>query len=599
MRLHSAMILFAGGYDRRCSMPVSVQQSHPIAHLPLVLGVLRRLEVATVIDGLIPPHPAHGLSCGRGVEALVLAILDGHHALSKVGRRLEERGMLTLLQPGLTRTALNDDRLGHILEALFAAHLNKVYGAIALKALEVYALPTPWLHQDTTTIALYGAYADEPKSPEAPHPAYGQSKDGRDDLKQVLLSLGVSGDGGIPLRLGLRDGNRSDSVETPVAIEECLALGLDGVRGIVADSKAYSRRTLGLCLEHGIGLVTLVPRTCAMRQELEAWGRQHPALPLLVEKPGRTKAEEPRRWHGHSVLRRVEVEYSEGRVAQEEGRFIVVHSSQLAQQHAQTYASAQAKEAEAVADHVRQVQAQWFACRPDAEAAIAAYEDRGPGRRGRRPHPWRYHTLRYGIVAASRRTHRTRRGRPAKTDPPSTESGYRLVVEVDALPNAEEDNGWTVLATTVRSETCTDADILWAYQEQTTTVEPGFRWIKNPAAIAPVWLEKPERIAALAMLTVLGLLVYSVIQRQVRLYLRTHDQQLPGNKGLTAIPTAAVVLTLFSQVALVQLWIDEHEVVQIAGGQPHHLMICDALGLDHSWYEAPAAHKIDQFSQSP
>jgi hypothetical protein len=28
------------------------------------------------------------------------------------------------------------------------------------------------------------------------------------------------------------------SVETPLAIEECLALGLDGVRGIVAESKA-------------------------------------------------------------------------------------------------------------------------------------------------------------------------------------------------------------------------------------------------------------------------------------------------------------------------------------------------------------------------
>jgi hypothetical protein len=118
-------------------------------------------------------------------------------------------------------------------------------------------------------------------------------------------------------------------------------------------------------------------------------------------------------------------------------------------------------------------------------------------------------------------------------------------------------------------------------------------------AIAPVWLEKPERIAALAMLTVVGLLVYSVIQRQVRLYLRTHAQQLPGNKGMTAIPTAAVVLALFSQVALVQLWIDKHEVVQIAGVQPHHLLICDALGLDHSWYEASSAHKIDQFSQSP
>src|SRR5262249_52532055 len=219
-----------------------VQQIYPVAHLPLVLGVLRRLEVATVLDRLIPPHPAHGLSCGRGVEALVLAILDGHHALYKVGKRLEERGMLALLQPGLTRAALNDYRLGHILEALFAANLNQVYSAIVLHALAVYAIPTPWLHQDTTTIALYGAYADAPQTPGAPWPAYGHSKDGRADLQQVLLSLGVSGDGGIPLRVGLRDGNRSDSVETPVAIEECLALGLAGLRGLVADSKASSRR---------------------------------------------------------------------------------------------------------------------------------------------------------------------------------------------------------------------------------------------------------------------------------------------------------------------------------------------------------------------
>jgi len=206
-------------------MALTVQQIRPVAHLPLVLGVLRRLEVATVIDSLIAPHPAHVLSTGRGVEALVLAILDGDHALYKVGQRLEERGMLDLLQPGLTRASLHDYRLGHILEALFAANLNKVYSAIVLKALAVYAIPTPWLHQDTTTIALYGAYEDDPKTAGAPRPAYGHSKDGRDDLKQVLLSLGVSGDGGIPLRLGVRDGNRRDSVETPLAIEECLTLG--------------------------------------------------------------------------------------------------------------------------------------------------------------------------------------------------------------------------------------------------------------------------------------------------------------------------------------------------------------------------------------
>ena len=67
--------------------------------------------------------------------------------------------------------------------------------------------------------------------------------------------------------------------------------------------------------------------------------------------------EVPRRWHGQSVLRTVEEEYSDGRVAQEEGRFGVVHASQLAQQQAQSYAAAQAKEAEAVADRIQRVPA--------------------------------------------------------------------------------------------------------------------------------------------------------------------------------------------------------------------------------------------------
>jgi hypothetical protein len=104
--------------------------------LPFVLGVVRRLEVATVVDDLIPPHPAQGLACGRGVEALVLAILDGQHALYKGGRRLDERGMVALLQPGRTRAARNAYRLGPILDALFATHRTTVLSAVALKALE-------------------------------------------------------------------------------------------------------------------------------------------------------------------------------------------------------------------------------------------------------------------------------------------------------------------------------------------------------------------------------------------------------------------------------------------------------------------------------
>ena len=67
------------------------------------------------------------------------------------------------------------------------------------------------------------------------------------------------------------------------------------------------------------------------------------------------------------------------------------------------------------------------------------------------------------------------------------------------------------------------------------------------------------------MLTVVGLLVYALIQRQVRQYLQRHQQCIPGNKGETVIPTAAVVLASFSHVTMVFLRLDDADVRQVHG----------------------------------
>src|SRR5262249_13269395 len=195
------------------------------------------------------------------------------------------------------------------------------------------------------------------------------------------------------------------------------------------------------------------------------------------------------------------------------------------------------------------------------------------------------------LVADTRHTRRARRGRPPKKGPPATPAGYPLLGAVGAPPHAEEGNGGAVVATPLGADRWRESGIFPGYHDEKHTTGSGVSWIKNPAAISPVWLEKPERIAALAMLTVLGLLVYSVIQRQVRLYLLTHGQQLPGNKGLTATPTATVVLALFAHVALVQVLIGRQEVQHVYGIQPYHLLVCHALGLDPSWYAVPSAQK--------
>ena len=572
-------------------MVVSMDRVAPVAHLPLVLGVLRKLDVAGLIDSVLVPHPEQVVSAGRAVEALVLSILDGHHALYKVGRRLEECGMLELLQPGLEPSSLHDTRLGQTLDALFDANLNQVFRAIALRTLETYHVQTPWIHQDTTTIGLYGAYAAARAGAQGPRPAHGYSKDGRRDLKQVLLSLGVSGDGGLPLRMGLHDGNTSDTVDVPRAIEQSLALHLGGLQGIVADSKAYTQRTLGLCLETGMGLVTLVPRTCGIRQEVEAWGQRQVSLPLLLERPAKRQGDAPRRWYGRSVIREVEVEDQEGHVTLAPVRFIALYSTQLAQNHERAHRQAQAREAQALATHIAHVQSRPFACEADAMGAIAEYEGRGPGRRGRAATPWRYHEVHYHTQAHPQRPKRAGRGRPRKGEAPQDEVVYQLHVEIKALAPAVETCGWLVLATTIDEQSCSDAEIVQASRDQTATVERGFRWLKNPAAISPVWLEKPKRIAALAMLTVVGLLVYGLIQRQVRQYLAQHEASIPGNKGPTGMPTATVSFESFATVTRVELTLEDMKVSQIQGWQAHHELICQALELDLSIYEGPTTQE--------
>jgi hypothetical protein len=61
----------------------------------------------------------------------------------------------------------------------------------------------------------------------------------------------------------------------------------------------------------------------------------------------------------------------------------------------------------------------------------------------------------------------------------------------------------------------------------------------------------------------------------------------------------SMVVALCAQGALVQVWIEKQTVVQIAGVQPYHLLVCDALGLDSSWYAVPSSPKKRQGHSDP
>ena len=110
----------------------------------------------------------------------------------------------------------------------------------------------------------------------------------------------------------------------------------------------------------------------------------------------------------------------------------------------------------------------------------------------------------------------------------------------------------SLLATNVLDEQVLSNDqILQEYKAQQST-ERGFRFLKDPLFFtSSVFLKTPERVAALAAVMGLCLLVYSLGQRALRLALERAKQTIDNQVGKpTAKPTLRWVFQCFMSIHL-------------------------------------------------
>jgi transposase len=262
--------------------------------------MLRELAVKDTRDALMPPHERHAVTVGECVEALVLTILTGEHALSRVADTLASDDLEVIFQRMLDAAHFHDNRLGRALDALWRTGLDRVYGAVISQAIGHYALELTRLHTDTTSLKVYGAY-ERDEGEEGPLVTFGYSRDHRPDLKQWLFGLTVTAEG-VPVWGHMTDGNCRDSVEQRFHITQLRQHLPDlGEPLLVADSKFFAGGTIALAAEQRFHFVTLVPQTVGLRQKLVD-APELGALPLLWERPGRRKGQ-IERYHGASVLR--------------------------------------------------------------------------------------------------------------------------------------------------------------------------------------------------------------------------------------------------------------------------------------------------------
>src|SRR5690606_34877105 len=145
---------------------------------------------------------------------------------------------------------------------------------------------------------------------------------------------------------------------------------------------------------------------------------------------------------------------------------------------------------------------------------------------------WQYHDV---TLAIHTETRYEQPGRP--THASRSREIWRFTAELvedqtrlDALRCTQ---GKYIIATNVLDEDDLSLlEMLALYKQQSTSVERGFRFLKDPLFFAhSLFLKKPSRIMALLMVMGLRLLVYALAEHQLRQQLAQRDETLPDQTG--------------------------------------------------------------------
>lgn len=562
------------------TFPVEIEEVKQLDHLPLASAVFRFLDLPTIFDERLPQDPRNHVTPGECVQALVLTILTGEHALSQVSEVLSHYDLEVIFQRPIDAAHFHDNRLGHVLDALWDAGLDQLYGAVIGQAIRKYLIDLSRLHTDTTSLKVYGDYD---RDEEGPLITYGFSKDHRPDLKQLLFGLTVSDDGGVPVWGHVTDGNRSDSKEHRFHLRQ-LRQHLPDLQQtlLVTDSKFFAGETLLAAQAEQIPFVTLVPKTVGLRRRLsEEIGAEE--LPVLWERPGRRKGE-VEVYRGRSVQRTYGWQREDGDGEEEELRlrFLVVQSTQLKRRKSATLRQEHQRERDRLEKRLASWKQREFACEADARDALKRFQKK---------QSLNYHRLEGEVYSEEVTGRYPRPGRPKKGEKRPKRTVYRVAWEMEEVTGALEASvqreGCFVLATDVLDEAeLSDAELLRAYKGQ-HRVETSFRWAKNPAAIAPIFLEKPTRIAALGFVYLVALLIYTLVERQVRQALAERGEQVGKGARATERPTARTVFRMMRGISCAVLSIGgviKKQVTTLEEEQDH---ILELMGFGKDVYDLP------------
>jgi hypothetical protein len=512
-----------------------------VGALLLAWHFLTELDVAGVVDRSLPRSERSELSVGEVVCALITSRLCSPSPLYDVAGWASGAAVRELL--GIPPPLLNDDRLGRALER-FAVYAESVRGLLAARAIERFGADAGRLHVDLTTVRVAGAYEDSALV------AKGWGADRR-VARQVRTLQAATGDG-VSLYLRPDPGNCSELALVGRSLERLAALAKPGML-MVCDSALGQPKPL--CEIHRAGLRFIVPlKTQTGFQErylTELGPASLTPIRHVAERERRLPAARRTQYRGAITTCELDdPETGERRCF----RVAYIHSSEEAREVAAARERALAK-AEAELERVRNgLGGRYYKTTMQIERRVGQI----------------IATNIQGLICVT--VGQDDRGKPTLT--------YHR--DQRAITHAQRTDGIYALATNLPG-TLTAGKLLRLYKEQ-EIVERRHRDLKQTLKVRPIFLHNDDRIYALISIIGIALLIFGLLETQLRNALQADEQQHDKRLALLpedrlAKPTGANILSAFQGLDLTYT----HRGIELDPLTPTQQRILELLQIQPPW----------------